>query len=169
MGDGGGKGGGTPHPAEARHRFHLPALQSIGMPILGLVTLLAVLGVFDPAHESRLVWAGDLAVVVRWPTRLRETQAEVAEIELRNEGTAPFSASVAFEGAWLDAFRDVHVDPGAEEARSVAFADIGPGESRRVRVQLRAERSGWHRGTVHVLRTPGDRVAAVPVGTWVLP
>jgi hypothetical protein len=169
MGEGGGPVDAPPSAPSVRRRVLVSRVQAIGVPFLLLLPVLALFGVFDTVRAERVVWAGDLSVVVRWPSRIRETQSEQAEVELRNAGEGTVSARVAFEGPWLDAFRDVRIDPGAHEARTVALEDIAPGETRRVRVQLRAEKPGRHTGMVHVLREPGDRVAAVPVATLVLP
>ncbi|MBI1296719.1 hypothetical protein GC175_17320 [bacterium] len=60
-----------PQPPPIKKRFQFTKAQLIGVPLILLIPILALIGVFDAHLERTTAVAGDLQVTVEYPTSVR--------------------------------------------------------------------------------------------------
>lgn len=159
-----------PPQLERKLRFHLTQL--VGVPLLALLPVLAVVGIFGVGRGEAQAEDGALALRVSYPERFRLKMIEPLEIYVRNAGDAPLAVVVRLDTNYLTAFSNVEITPGptlvSDEVYEVSLGEVQPGETRLVSVELQAERYWQHRGSVSATSDAGDR-AELAFGTFVIP
>jgi hypothetical protein len=144
-------------------RLRLHRYQWIGVPLLLLgPPLLALLGVFGDRYETVSGAAGDIVVTVEYPARLRYRQRADITVALR----APENDSlrIRLDEGYARAFTDLEATPSFAEPYRLAVA----GGTRRVVIELRAERYGRHDGALSVTTASG-RTVSLPLATTIFP
>jgi hypothetical protein len=161
-----------PAPPEApdiERRFKLHAYQVIGLPLLVLIPVLALAGVFGETRASTDQVTGSLHVQVDYPKRLRYSTASRLTVLVTNRSTFPLdSLAVSFDPAYLSGFSDLTFTPEADRAFSCDLLDLSPGEERRVIVEYRG-RAYWRRPGRIVVKGAGADSAALDISTFVYP
>ena len=158
-----------PDPPPIGRRLDLGALQLVGLPLLLALPVLALLGTFGERSATATARAGDVRLDVHWPTRTRHERIHRMDVVVRNVSTRALdTVTVAIDTAYLAGFSAVSVTPGPVDAWRVELAGVGPGEARRVAVEMDASRYGRLSG--HVTATAaGADTARVAVSTLVFP
>jgi hypothetical protein len=152
------KKGEVPDPPEApdiERRLEFDTLQRIGIPILLLVPLLALLGVFGDSSGSRVAETPEAALHVTYPSRMRHGLASSLRVDVRNRSPRPLSnVTVAISRDYLEPFRDLSFMPELTAVHETAYlleiGDVPPGEERLVLVELRGWEHGRYPATVTV-------------------
>ena len=148
-------------PPQTRRRIAFTGKQRIGIPILALIPLLALLGVFGESSTTVEARSGALAVSVRYPVRFRYRQTEALQIVVRNVSSRAIDTiDVAIDTAYLTRFTGVHLTPEPKTAFVVQFTGVKPGEQRLIASELQGERYGRHRGRI-VVSTPNDSIVTI--------
>jgi hypothetical protein len=162
-----------PEPPEIKRRLQLNATQLIGIPLLALMPLLALLGVFGLAQGEARSEQGSLALRVSYPERTRYSMTQPLVIEVRNIGTVSLDTVVVrLDTDYLSAFSQVELTPTptrvTAEVYEVTLSDIQPGETRIVSTDVQAHAYWRQRGSISA--TPGGGEATgVMVSTFVFP
>jgi hypothetical protein len=143
-----------PHPPEVRRGLRISIRQAIGMAAIAVIPVLAAAGALEHEATERAESAG-LELTVRYPALVRLLTLRAMTIEVVNRGTTTRdSVGVVLDPALLDRYAEIQHAPELDGRGSVPLGAIGPGETRRATVQLRAASPGSHRGTVAV-HAPG--------------
>lgn len=155
---------------DSPRRFQLHGYQWVGLPLLFLVPILALLGVFGETLE-RVEAAGiDLALEVEYADRYRYKQINTAEAWVENRsGMQLDTVVVAFDEAYARQFSTLTFIPSATKPFEVELYDLAPGERRLVWAELQAERYGRHTGDLRVYVPGRADTTSVTLSTFVFP
>jgi hypothetical protein len=141
------------------------------VPLIAIVPLLALVGVFGEARTTATTVAQDVVLEVEHAERVRHSMPAPLTVTVHNRGTTTLEdVVVRVERRYLDAFTEVSFTPSAASVAEdyvIELGDIGAGDERRVAIDGRA-RSYWaHDGAVDV--DAAGAGLSVRVGTLVLP
>ncbi len=155
-------------PPQTRRRIALTGKQRIGLPLLAVIPLLALFGVFGERTAAVEGSSVSLSLSVRYPARFRYRQLEPLDIFVRNRSRHVIDTiEVSLDTAYVTRFASVRITPAPRTAFTVRLTGVQPGEQRLVTAELEGERYGWHRGGI-VASTANDS-AVVLVRTLVFP
>ena len=149
--------------------MELGRVQYIGVPLLLLVPVLALLGVFGERQGRARVQSADIELRVQWPTRTRHEQIHDIDVVVRNVSARVIDTlTVGLDSAYLSGFSAVSITPGAAQAWAVELAGMRPGEARHIVVAVDAKRYGRHSGPVTATAGGADTARAV-IDTFIFP
>jgi hypothetical protein len=149
-------------------KIELSWKQRIGFPMLLVVPLLALFGMFGETQTRYHTSTASLGVAVAYPTRFRYRQVQSLHVTVRNlSSNVADTIRVSFDTAYISRFSSVRFEPPAKSAYIVELTSVQPSESRWVSVELWGQDYGVHRGTI-VVRSGGDS-ALVHLRTLVFP
>ena len=167
---------GVPQPPEIEKQWTFSTLQKLGVPLLILIPLLALSGLFGESFATTTETGNTFAVEITYPSRYRYNMLSplTVSIENRSDQVVP-TVTVSFGQDYISQFSNVSFTPEPDEvtgeAYYVRFDDLQPGEVRLVQVELQADRYWRHNGSVAV--APGDADDApdvvIEVSTLVYP
>lgn len=158
-----------PEVPEIDRGLQLYPWQWIGMPLLILVPVLALLGIFGDREGTVRAEDAVLEVRVEYPERLRAGRPATARVLVRNRAARPLeSVRVSLDSSYLAGFADLRILPLPQRAYEVDLGMIGPGESRLVRMEMIGEAYGRHSGEVAARAGEGRGVRA-HLRTFVFP
>lgn len=162
-----------PAPPPFPRQIRLRPVQWIGIPLLMLIPLLAIFGLFGESFKT--VQAGNemLDVKVTYPARFRYQMYDSLEVTVRNLSPQPLSVvEVRFAKSYIDQFDNVDFTPQAEALKDgyyiVELHDVAAQQAQAVNVNLQADKAGRHVGEI-VLSGVGTQPAVLNVVTWVFP
>jgi hypothetical protein len=151
----------TPHIRFTRKQW-------IGLPILTLIPLLALFGVFGNSTRSIAVTSPSVSVAITYPERMRYRQTEPLEISVINRGARTLdSMLVSVDTSYLSRFIGVHANPSPTIDFGIPLLSVQPGESRLIAIDLTGDRYWRHPGTVTVFA--GAEHTTVTFSTLVFP
>lgn|SRR5688572_29232234 len=142
-----------PQPPPIERKLKLYLTQIIGIPLLILVPVLALLGMFGETEDKVTTSNPQLEMQVDYPTRFRYKMLDSVIVSLSNTSAQPISAvEVGFERSYVEGFSTVTFTPAAHEITDSAYfvevADLQPGETRIISVDIQAEKYGRHQGAI---------------------
>jgi hypothetical protein len=156
-----------PDAPDVPPRISLHRSQWILVPLMLSLPLLALLGVFAGRDRTRAE-LGPLAVDVRYPTALRYNTFDNIALHVRNRGAISLdTVTIALDSAYTAGFSMVTSIPPFEESFSLALPQLRAGESRLVRIELRAERYWRHHGVLAI--SAGPDTLRIRLSTFVFP
>lgn len=163
----------APQPPEVKRFIELEPLQLVGIPILAAVMVAGLLGAFDDTSARSDSRAAPLALHVEFPSRVQYEQSKQLLIEVRNESASPADeVAIEIDRGYLEGFETPSFVPQPHaitpDAYVVPIGHIGPGEVRRLAIDLRAERVGRQDGEVRV-SSAGRQLAVIDLTTFVFP
>lgn len=162
-----------PQPPDFKRKFRLYSYQWIGLPLLFLLPVLAVLGVFGGVTETLTDEGSGITIDVEYPPRTRYEVLSKLDVTVTNTSTSPMSTlTVGFERHYIDAFSDTVFLPTVDRLTDTAFEidlhDVQPGEARRIDVEMKGALVGRFTGSIHA--SSGDSGSAqVLVSTTIFP
>jgi hypothetical protein len=162
-----------PTAPEITRRVQLNRLQMIGIPLIILIPLLALLGLFGETIASASDANAELELHVTYPTRFRYKMIDQANVSVRNLSQESLPAvTVYFDRDYIDSFSTVTFTPDVKSITDVAYivelSDLQPQETRIVSVQLQAEKYWRHEG--EIMATFTETIGAeVSLRTFVFP
>jgi hypothetical protein len=170
------RSGNVPRPPQAPkidRKLVLDPLQAIGVPLLALIPILALAGLFGIDVEQRSGDSGVLSVNVEYPARTRLQTSGTLTIEVGNSGEQSLTGvTVGVERDYVEAFSEVSFTPSAagisDDQYVVDLGEVPAGAWRRVVLEFSPQRYWRQRGTVNVSVEGGDS-ASVDVSTFVYP
>lgn len=155
---------------EQPRRLELHRYQWVGLPLMLLIPVLALFGVFGETWGRADDVSADLALRVEYPTRYRYKQINALEVFVENVSGGPLdTVVVAFDPAYVLRFSTPTFIPAPEVPYEVELLDVQPGEVRLVVAELQGERYGRHRGAVEAYRPGSSDTARVAVSTIIFP
>jgi hypothetical protein len=163
----------TPIGPEITPKLMLHSHQKIGIPLLLLIPILALLGLFGVNTNELQAEAEDVAITVRYPTRFRYRQINTIEVSIANntdDSLQPITAY--FDREYIDHFANAEFTPQVshitEEAYVVLLEEIPAGETYYINVEIEAHDVGYHRGEIRV-ESATTQSTQVQVETLVFP
>lgn len=157
-----------PGPPQHRPRIKIYRFQLIGLPFLAALPILALLGVFGERWDAVAASDGSLAATVHYPTALRYKMIDEIEMLVSNRGGAVIdTVTVALDTAYASRFSTINAVPQFTRPFEIGLAQIQPGESRRVRIEIQGERYWSHSGEL-TFRSATDTVR-IHLTTMVFP
>lgn len=162
-----------PQPPPISRKFEIRLYQMIGLPLIMLVPILALLGIFGETVDSTVISSPQLEMRVEYPTRFRYKMLDSITVTLRNVSGQPISAlDVRFARAYIRGFSTVTFTPPVksitEEDYILELNDLQPEETRIITVSIQAEKYGTHKGTIRVTPESAESVQ-VSLGTFIFP
>jgi hypothetical protein len=138
-----------PEPPVVAPRLVFTRKQYFGLPLLALIPVLTLLGVFGEKRESSRAISRSLEMRIAYPSRLRYRQIESLDIALTNvSGRMLDTVTVSLDTAYITRFSSVRIDPQPKTPFVIAMADLRPQETRLVHAELWGERYGSHRAEI---------------------
>ena len=138
-------------PQLEQRRLSLAVAQWIGLAAMILVTGLAAAGTFGESWDRRRLSGSALEAHVEFPTRFSYQMVNAVLVDVRNvSGGTIDTVRIAIDTSYADRFSEVTFAPSEERRGVVALADMRPGESRRLRIDLQGEEYGRHEGRLTV-------------------
>ena len=158
-----------PGAPEIDRKLRVNTWQWIGVPLLLLIPLLGLVGVFGETRDTARVRTAELSVEVEYPTRNRYRMQDDLRLDLTNTAAGPLDTVVVeVDTAYASRFSSVVAIPAFERPYVIELTDLEPGETRRVRVQMQGERYGQHGGELRVSAGGAD-TARVVLRTFIFP
>lgn len=161
---------GVPQPPEINKQLTFRVAQKIGIPLLFLIPLLAIFGVFGTSKATVRDQGQTLALETTYPTKLRFKTIAPLVVRVTNltAQTVP-TVTVAFDQEYLSAFSNVAFQPAVdeitEEAYYVFLSDVKANETRLISIELQAEQYWRHQGTVAAKAGGADAASDVAIET----
>jgi hypothetical protein len=161
-----------PQPPKFERKLKFYPYQLIGIPLLFLIPILALLGLFGETSTSIQSADSGIEINVHYPNRIHFQGLDGTEIAIRNttENVIPL-VTVSVEKAFLDAYSDVtftpDVDRITEEVYMIDLTDIPSGETRYITIDSRGKIAGSHRG--FVTASADDIGPSVTLETFIFP
>ncbi len=163
---------GPPEAPELPRRLKFWPLQLIGVPIILLIPLLALAGIFD-LHIADVQATGELALSVIYPTRSRYDTFNEMIIAVTNTTQSPLTEVVVqLERAYLDHFAQISANPDisniSEAFYEITLGELAPGATQVITLDFQAHEQGTHEGRASVVSAETDPIE-VSLNTLVLP
>lgn len=162
-----------PQPPSMERKFKLYPTQLIGIPLMILVPVLALLGVFGETHHEVTASNPQLEMRVEYPTRFRYKMIDTVSVSLTNISAQPINTlEVSFDRTYIEAFSTVTFTPAIEQITETVYllkvTDLQPGETRVVSVTIQAEGYGMHEGAITVAPESGEAIRVL-IETFTFP
>lgn len=144
--------------------------QWVGLPLLLLMPVLALLGVFGETWDHVEDAGAELTLRVEYPTRYRYKQINTVQVFVQNTASSTLdTVVVAFDPAYIRRFSTLMFIPSPKQPFEIELLDVKPGETRLVWVELQGEQYGRHQGTIEAYRPASLDTARVVVNTLIFP
>lgn len=157
-----------PSPPDIAPKLRFFRTEMIGMPLIALLPILAIAGLFGPSTASAEGRIGAVQWSIEHPSVTRYENRDRLELRLSNSGDSAVSElTVAFDPEWIHAFAPVSFEPAPETPYVVDVGEIGPGETRLVVIELTAEQYGKYQGRLVI--SDGAQTAIAPLETFIFP
>jgi hypothetical protein len=157
-----------PRLPDLPRRVRLYPGQWIGIPLLMLLPVLAVFGVFGESRGSADATGAMLRLEVDYPTRLRAGKWSEVQVRIRNvSGTVLDDVAVTFDTEYLDHFSRLTFTPPLTRPHAVELSDLHPGGTSVVRLEFEGDRPWWGRGRIGIAQ--GGDTTAVLISTFTFP
>lgn len=162
-----------PDAPEIERRVLLTRLQAVGLPVLALIPILALAGVFGLERNQRASQGGVLELEVKYPGRARFRSSGSLAIEVRNRLDRPVEGvTVLVDRSYVEAFEQVTFSPSSDELTetnyAIAIGRLEKGATRAVTADLRPRKYWLHRGIVAVSAAGVDTID-IDFSTFVFP
>jgi hypothetical protein len=167
-----------PQPPKFERKLHFYPFQLIGIPILFLIPILALFGVFGKTSTSVENSGSGLSLHVDYANRVLYQDTDGTEIRVQNTSDQPYPMlTVAIEKQFLDNYSDISFMPEIDEitndAYFIRFEDVQPGETHIVKFDSKGKVAGQHRGMIIVNAGGEDEPviasSAVTLETLIIP
>lgn len=157
-----------PAPPETRRRISLYRFQVLGLPLLLAIPVLALFGVFGERWSVAHAGSRALDVSVRYPAVFRYKMIDAIELHVHNRGSTTIDTlTVTLDSAYAGRFSTVTAVPPFIGPFELQLTDVAAQQSRRVRIELQAERYWSHSGRLTI--AAGADTLRLPLATMVLP
>lgn len=158
----------APHAPTDTPSVRLTRKQKLGLPLLALVPLLALFGVFGDSQKTIVIASPSLGITINYPERMRYRQSERLDISVVNRGSHVLdTVLLSVDTSYLSRFIDVRGNSSPTKDFSVPLLAMRPGEARLVTIELTGDRYWRHPATVSA--TSGLERTTVAFSTFVFP
>ncbi|MCC6453905.1 MAG: hypothetical protein IT328_03075 [Caldilineaceae bacterium] len=163
----------VPQPPPFQRKLQIGPVQLIGIPLLAILPILALFGIFDSGMATAHAANDELALQVDYISHYRYTMRDTMTVAVTNlSKQAPATINVAFDRDYLAHFSEINFVPAAEqitdEVYVVEVAGMESGETRLVKLELLGEGYWTQEGTISASLFDGKPVT-VTVSTTTYP
>jgi hypothetical protein len=138
-----------PPPPEVVSRLSFTRKQYLGIPLLAIVPVLTLLGVFGEERATARAVSRTLEMRIEYPSRFRYRQVESLDISLENFSSRTLdTVTVSLDTAYISRFSSVRIEPEPTMPYIVSMTDVRPRETRIIHAELWGERYGSHRANI---------------------
>lgn len=157
-----------PELPEIDRRLKFGGWQMLGLGLIALIPVLAAFEVFGEGTATAAHAGAGLEISAEYPARIRHGTPEEVTVLATNRGPSPRdTVTVRFDSSYVSRFTDPQFVPSTGDAYEVELADVAPGETRIVRLGVRGNEYGRHRGEIAAYH--GTDTARVTISTIVFP
>lgn len=161
-----------PPAQDFQRKLQFHRAQRIGIPLIMLIPILALLGLFGESYAEVRASGDALELRVEYPIRNRYWMATFIEISVRNTSISAIEMlTVNLDRVYVDSFSETdftpNVDDTTDEFYQIEFSDVQPNETRRVKIQLRGRDYGRQMGSIRA--TSDTDAVEVAVDTFIFP
>ena len=162
-----------PKPPDFERRLELYSYQYIAIPLLLLIPILALLGVFGETSASAAAESPGLSLGVDYPDRMHAGMGNEIAIAVTNESGEDMPLlEVLVDQAYLDKFVDVSFTPDAARLTDayavIELHDVAAGETRLVTIQIHGRWVGAQAADIRV-RAGANADVSTTISTFVFP
>lgn len=158
-----------PHAPDVSRHVHLHPWQWVGVPLLLLIPLLALLGVFGESRATVRAETAQIALELQYATRYRYKTINSLSLDVTNRtGAWLDTVTVEIDTAYVSRFSNVAAIPSFTGAYTIELTAVEPQETRSVRVELQGEHYGRHRGELRATASGAD-TARLQMSTFIFP
>jgi hypothetical protein len=138
-----------PEPPVVTPRFAFTRKQYIGIPLLTLIPVLTLLGVFGEKREFVQATSRSLEMRIEYPSRFRYRQVQPLDITITNVSVHTLdTVMVSLDTAYITRFSSVRISPEPTQNFVVTLMNLRPQEARLIHAELWGERYGSHRAEI---------------------
>ena len=142
-----------PQPPQVARKLRFHVLQLVGMPLMMLIPVLALFGVFGETVHEVTESSQELEMHVRFPARFRYKMIDSVTVSLRNTSDQPIkTVHIAFDRAYVESFSTVTFTPSVEQITETVYivelTDLQPGQVQIASLSIQAEKYGNHQGAI---------------------
>lgn len=157
-----------PDLPEIDRRLRFGGWQMAGLGLIMLIPVLAAFEVFGEGSATAAHSGSALSISAEYPARIRHGTPEEVTVAATNRGPSSLdTVTVRFDSSYVARFTNPQFVPSTGDAYEVELAGVGAGETRVIRLGVRANEYGRHRGVIAAFH--GDDTARVTVSTIVFP
>lgn len=157
-----------PELPEINRRLRVGRWQMVGMGLIMLIPVLAALEVFGEGSATAANRGPTLAISAEYPSRIRHGTPEEVTVVATNRGPLRLdTVTVRFDSNYVSRFTDPQFVPSTSDAYEVDLVGVEAGEMRVIRLGMRANEYGRHRGAITAFN--GADTVRVTVRTIVFP
>ena len=166
---------GVPQPPDIEKRWVFRTVQKLGVPLIVLIPLLALFGLFGESSRTVSASGAAPALEITYPTRLRYNMTSPLVVSVANISSQPApTLTVSFDAGYIGTFSDVSFTPSVseitEEAYLVHLNNVPAGETRQVVVDVHAAQYWAHSGAVTASLGPEQPpTVGLELSTFVFP
>jgi hypothetical protein len=140
-------------PPEFERKLKFYPFQLISFPLLFIIPILALFGVFGETSTVIQSEANGIELEIHYANQVLFQGLDGTEIHVRNASDTVMSTlTISIEKAFLDNYSDIAFTPDVEVINDLVYilelSDVQPGETRIVTYDSRGKIIGAHRGTV---------------------
>lgn len=162
-----------PQPPSFRRKLELHREQLIGIPLLMVLPILGMLGVFGETFTQDHAENAQLALEIDYPARERYKMIGNLNVTVTNlTEQAPVTVTVTFDRSYIGGFSTVTFTPSAaritDDVYVVELTELEAGATQRIEVELQGEKYWRHEGKVTAALPAGEPVQ-LSVSTIVFP
>jgi hypothetical protein len=157
-----------PAPPDVASRLSLTRKQYLGIPLIALIPVLTLLGVFGEQRAVARAASRTLDMRIEYPSRFRYRQIEWLDITVRNiSGRTIDTVTVSLDTAYITRFSSVRIAPDPTRPYVVVMTAVKPQESRLIHAELWGQRYGSHHA--NIIGAVGADTARQRIHTFVFP
>lgn len=161
-----------PSPPEMTFRFRFYPFQLVMIPLLILIPLLALMGVFGDRVENREVQGEGVSISAHFPSMTRFDQRETLRITIHSGAASIPAATLRISRTYLDYFAGLSFMPTNVSIDSASYVidlgDIPANTTHVMTLEYRAARMGMFIGSV-MLETENAPLLDFELSTFVFP
>lgn len=143
--------------------------QWIGIPIIILIPVMALLGVFGEQTTKVQLSGEGLEASLEYPQKLRFGQDEFIRLEVSNTTSrALTNVTISFDKSYIEKFAEKSFTPEVQANYEMKNVEIPANETKTFEVRVKAGDSGSHSGEIKIRKEDED-ILSHEISTFVFP
>lgn len=156
-------------PPDIKPHLRMWRYQWIGIPLILIIPILAMLGVFGIEIEKLNISTSGVETSIEYPAKMRYGQEEFIRMEFKNvSGETIQDLAVSFDQDYIRKFDGIDFNPQLETNYIVKTGVIPPGETGTVNVKLKAGEYGSHSGEIKI-SSQNKEIISEELSTFIFP
>ena len=154
---------------QLRPHLRMWKYQWIGIPLILIMPILAIMGVFGREIKNLNITGGGITAQIEYPSKIRYGQEEFIRVELTNDSSKTMrDVSVSFDKNYIQKFDGSEFKPQADINYFVKAGDISPGNKKILEVKLKAGERGSNSGKI-IISSRNKEIISEELNTFIFP